>query len=189
MAGDSRLIDGPCVSEIKIETNLELNISTFEGSLNVSLLQLATTNLHSIHATTMRVSHTSMLKPLLRPQTQPTCPANRAFYATPTKSRRVQTPVQSQPKEKVAPSPLEPEAGSQPIQTPVQSQRPSHVAPGSHPVSRAEITQTKPLLFLTFGLTGVAVFSYFYYQYRKEHMDRKWAAMQQEARQNVRNRS
>ena len=56
-------------------------------------------------------------------------------------------------------------------------------------MSRAELTQTKPLLYLTFGMTGVAMFSYFYYQYRKEHMERKWAAMQEEARQNVRNRS
>lgn len=153
------------------------------------IIQLATTNLRSIHAIIMRVNHTAMLKLLPRSQTQPTCLANRAFYATQSKIERVQTPVQSQPKDKVAPNPLEPKAGSQPVQTPVQSQTPPQVAPGSHPQSRAEITQTIPLLYLTFGLTGVAVFSYFYYQYRKEHMDRKWAAMQEEARQNVRNRS
>lgn len=147
-------------------------------------------------STTMASIRTPTMRLLARPQSQPVSLTKRAFYATPTKIRRVQTPIQSVPKEKVAPGPLEPEAGSQPVQTPVQSQIPSQVTEGSQvapdsqqPVSKAEITQTKPMLYLTFGLTGVAVFSYFYYQYRKEHMDRKWAAMQEEARQNVKNRT
>ena len=145
----------------------------------------------------MQLHHVSILNPLMRPRplTHPISRANRVLYTTRTESRRVQTPVQSLPKEKVAPSPLEPPGSSGAVQTPVQSQTPSQigpgsqVTPGSQPQSRAEITQTKPLLYLTFGLTGVAVFSYFYYLYRKEHMDRKWAAMQEEARQNVKNKS
>jgi hypothetical protein len=143
----------------------------------------------------MKLNHTPILKPLMRLHVRPISHANRVLYTTQTESRRVQTSIQSIPKEKVAPSPLEPPGSSGAVQTPVQSQMPSQVgpgsqvSPGSQPQSRAEITQTKPLLYLTFGLTGVVVFSYFYYQYRKEHMDRKWAAMQEEARQNAKNKS
>ena len=151
--------------------------------------------LYSIDSAKMKPNRTPMLKPLTRLRLRPVSLANRVLYTTRTESRRVQTPIQSIPKEKVAPSPLEPPGSSGPVQTPVQAQMPSQVgpgsqvSPGSQPQSRAEITQTRPLLYLTFGLTGVAVFSYFYYQYRKEHMDRKWAAMQEEARQNVKNKS
>lgn len=137
----------------------------------------------------MILARSLISKLLTRPLAQRFSHTTRAFYATPTAIRQVQTPIQTLPKDKVASGPLAPETGSTPVQTPIQSQAPSQVAPGAQPASRAELTQPRPLLYMTFGLTGVAVFSYFWYQHRKEHMERKWAAMQEEARQNVKNKS
>lgn len=179
----------PCPESRHVEVGRCLNSTTF-----VQFMVTWSDVPYFVDSSTMKLNRAPFCAPFMRLHVRPTFHANRAFYTTRTEIRRIQTPVQSIPKEKVAPSPLEPPGSSGPVQTPVQSQTPSQVAPGapadqgSLPQPSAQITQVKPMLYLTFGLTGVAVFSYFYYQYRKEHMDRKWAAMQEEARQNVKNR-
>ena len=138
----------------------------------------------------------AVFRPLARTLSPLLPSSNRAFYATSTQIRHVQTPIQSVSKDKLGPGPLEPGPDSKTVQTPIQTQRTSQVTPGHTTTGQApqpplsgDLRQPRPLLYLSFGLIGVATFSYFYYGYRKEHMERKWAAMQEKAKQNVKNKS
>lgn len=114
-----------------------------------------------------------------------------AGYST---DRKVQTPLQSQKTDKVAPSLLRPEAESSRIQTPVQSQaaadlslqsgqRPSQQLNLPQHPARAGPSRATPMFVLVAGLLAVLPAYYLYYDYRKEHMDKKWAGMLKDAEQ------
>ena len=109
--------------------------------------------------------------PLLqRPLAQPVLRTSRTLYSTQSSNdqNRVQTPIQSQNKSSTVPPPLQPQADSARTQTFVQSQNTSQVG-GPDP----RITEGWPLYTLVGGMTLGSIYVYFYYQYRKAHMDKK----------------
>ena len=95
------------------------------------------------------------------------------MYATEAGSKqKVQTPVQSQNKSDVAPHPVQPEAESSRAQTPVQTQDPSTIIPiPQH--TRPRISNAGPIYTFWGLLFATPIISYYYYQYRKDHMDKK----------------
>lgn len=99
----------------------------------------------------------------------------RVAYST--DQGKVQTPLQSQRKDKIASPGYAPTESNESVQTPVQSQ--SRASIESNPP--LTIFDAWPLYTLVGGLLAGSVFVYFYYQHRKAHMEKKWAAMLKEA--------
>ncbi|KAK5169497.1 uncharacterized protein LTR77_005473 [Saxophila tyrrhenica] len=109
--------------------------------------------------------------------------------------RKVQTPVQSQNTDDIAPNPLKPEPESTQMQTPMQSQDPASFSlqPGHPPTQQPSLpTQQQgrprpnnagPLYTLLVSLIVAPMITYGYYNYRKEHMEQKWKGMLKEAEQ------
>lgn len=132
------------------------------------------------------------------------CPTNRsirlhgrrAYSDGPTKAeRKVQTPFQSQKTDKIALNPfLKPEAESTQMQTPMQSQNPADftLQPAQHsaqppsfpaPQSRPRPNNAGPLTTFFVSLLAIPAIAYGYYNYRKEHMDKKWESLLKDAAQ------
>lgn len=119
--------------------------------------------------------------------------AHRRIVASPTHSQlayfsrttsireKVQTPVQSQNKDDVAPE-LRPAEGTT-VQTPVQSQYPWLVTANSTTGNARPKRDLLPLYTLFGGLALGSVFVYFYYHQRKAHMQSKWDKMVKEAQE------
>lgn len=95
--------------------------------------------------------------------------------------QKVQTPVQSQNKGDVAPE-LRPAEGT-PVQTPIQSQKPGPIFPNPASSNVRPKRDLKPFYTLFGGLALGSVFVYYYYEYRKEHMQKKWENMIREAQE------
>lgn len=98
-------------------------------------------------------------------------------------AQHVQTPVQSQRTDAVAPAALRPEGDAERVQTPVQTQRSADVSLHSSRPSRPPPSNTGIYRAMLLGLIAVPTLSYGYYVYRKEHMEKKWARMLEEAKQ------
>ncbi len=94
---------------------------------------------------------------------------------------KVQTPFQSQKKDKIAQPGYQPAESITFVQTPLQSQISVTCAPVPAPPHKPNLRDPGPLFTLIGGLLAGSVFVYYYYEQRKDHMERKWAAMLKEA--------
>lgn len=112
-----------------------------------------------------------------------TAPASGRFSTTTRLLQKyessVETPVQSQNKDTIAPSAVRPEGEASVLETPVQRQRREALAPRAGATSREK---SRALLWLILGVLAVPPISYYYYQHRKEHMDAKRAGLMEEQR-------
>jgi hypothetical protein len=95
----------------------------------------------------------------------------------------VQTPVQPQKTDEITHAPLTPENENMRIQTPIQSQQTGHIASQTANSTRAPPDNRSVFRTMILCLIIAPVFTYNYYWYRKDHMEKKWERMLQEARE------
>ena len=95
----------------------------------------------------------------------------------------VETPVQAQNNDNVTPSAVRPEADASTMETPVQKQRREALAPPTG--QTREKSYVVPGLLA--GIVGIVPLVYYYYQYRREHMDNKRANLLEQQRQKYAN--
>lgn len=100
------------------------------------------------------------------------------------KNDSVQTPLQSQNKDSIAPGAARPEGDASLIDTPLQKQRREALAPQVSPAQRKRSRAASGLLA---GMIGIPPVVYYYYQYRREHMDNKRASLLEQQRQKYAN--
>jgi hypothetical protein len=156
----------------------------------------AHTSLRTAHprSSTMKMIRLQHLRTIARPFERRTLCDGRlwdsdiskglAYSTDSTKSHNaVQTPVQSQKTDEITHAPLTPENESTRIQTPIQSQQTGHIASQTANSTRAPPDNRSVFRTMILCLIIAPVFTYNYYWYRKDHMEKKWERMLQEARE------
>ena len=114
-------------------------------------------------------------------------PTRRVWYSNqPRPDPTVQTPLQSQNKDDLAHPGIQPAEGAR-VQTPVQAQNPTQLAPNTARPSRSPPSNAAPLATFWALAFATPFVCYFYYQYRKEHMDQKKAMLLREAQERYKN--
>ena len=111
--------------------------------------------------------------------------SRRVRYSTnpSTNPDAVPTPIQSQNKNNVLSPQISPEADAQRAQTSVQSQNPSMIMSRSPTPQRVRSSNARFWLTFLAGLVAIPPVSYFYYNYRKQHMDEKVERLVKEAQE------
>lgn len=92
----------------------------------------------------------------------------------------MQTPLQSQKRDAVAPSAVRPEAEAPILETPIQRQRREALVPKPGEYDQGG---TRAVYGLLAGCITIPPVVYYYYQFRKEHMDEKRANLMEQQRQ------